>query len=1177
MKKRFIALLIAQALIVSSVTASGYASDLSDYGTQLDETAIGSEMYPDDLSGEDDLADGDDVLSETDFADKLYEDDESGLPESDLDIDFSETDDGEPESPDDGEEELQNAEDSESAGSTDAAIDAPATSQEMQVVTDELKKQAEAEKESEAEKEPEADLLIEEQLKEQEEILVGKPAAPEEIVCGDTGSFAQALSDMNIEYPCDYEAEIVIDLNEDLITGGDGEELVGADSYVLAAAEEDDANAATALLKENGYADVTCENNVIRANDRYATCRLFVMSSEPVDTRGALSVITFGETNLIQYATPAEAAIAAEMLKDDPGVWEVIPDLVMTIDGDMDADIEMDSEETDADIETDSEDTDADIEIDSEDTDAGETAATGQSPDSVDIETLEAEIREGDSGADAAAYGENDGTEISGADISTDTEDETEIPDLEPESDDEENVGRYFKGYSGYFSRAVSYMGIDRLLNNTGSINTVVYVAVIDTGYDTSCSYVNYDRVLLNKAISVVGGSVNDREGHGTFVLNQIYEATDNAVRFIPVRMYDNYGNSSASNALSAIYKSVDAGADVINYSNGASIGYYETFSAGEAALQYALNKKCYLVAAAGNEHTDTHYVWPAKSNRCLTISSISYSTGQYTDYTNYGSSVDFAAPGGDYNNPIYGIGRNNKSERETGTSMAAPYYTAVIADLKANGRAFGTLSNLIKSLKSYCNPYLTSSSSYYVGNGCVYLGNAINRTITTDMFNAIGNRAYTGSQIRPNPSVKYNGKKMMLHRDYELSYGYNVNVGTGRIYVSGRGVYTGSAYRDFNIVPRSIEKASVKIKTGKYAYAYSGTAKTPTMVVKLNGKTLQRGYDYTLTYKNNVYPGQATVVVQGIGNYKGTASCQFGISKRVTTILNNYTYILVPKAATGRVVGLKSGGMTNNTALCITSKTCSEGQQFKLTKNSDGTYSIISMKCELAVDSYNGSKNSGVNAVIRVFSKSRKSEKWLIRKCSDGTFVFVNKNSGKALNAENGAANKAAVKMRNRTNSTAQRFYLEQVSTKVVTRPYDGLCTLRASRNKSFVIDVPAGSTQSGAKLQVYRSNGTKAQKFRFYYSGNNTYRIVNVNSGKVLMPTKSKATKGAAIVQGVWKGKTCQRWRIVKKSNGTIALKNYEGYYLEMVGNTPKNGAKLRLNSYSAARRFMWVRKKE
>ena len=71
MKKRFIALLIAQALIVSSVTTPAYAADLSEYGTQLEETAVGSELYPDARSGEYDLADGEDALSESDFADEI--------------------------------------------------------------------------------------------------------------------------------------------------------------------------------------------------------------------------------------------------------------------------------------------------------------------------------------------------------------------------------------------------------------------------------------------------------------------------------------------------------------------------------------------------------------------------------------------------------------------------------------------------------------------------------------------------------------------------------------------------------------------------------------------------------------------------------------------------------------------------------------------------------------------------------------------------------------------------------------------------------------------------------------------------------------------------------------------------------------------------------------------------
>ena len=147
----------------------------------------------------------------------------------------------------------------------------------------------------------------------------------------------------------------------------------------------------------------------------------------------------------------------------------------------------------------------------------------------------------------------------------------------------------------------------------------------------------------------------------------------------------------------------------IVGVWQGCNYGSMMTYYALNRAVQ-SMGKSVLMIDKPLNregktdiEHTDTHYVWPAKSNRCLTISSISYSTGQYTDYTNYGSSVDFAAPGGENNRRIYGIGKgNNTYEGEYGTSMAAPYYTAVIADLKANGRAFGTLSNLIKSLNKF-------------------------------------------------------------------------------------------------------------------------------------------------------------------------------------------------------------------------------------------------------------------------------------------------------------------------------------------------------------------------------------------------------------------------------------------------------------------------------------------
>lgn len=958
-------------------------------------------------------------------------------------------------------------------------------------------------------------LTLEESLSSQEEVLVGRPAASEVTECEDEGAFAQALMDINYAYPCDFEGEILLDQENGLVTDETGEELVGADRYVTAALLEEDTDAAVKLLTESGYANVSVEDGMIRADDRYASARIFVTSTEPVDTRGALSVVTFGNTYLLQYASSDEAAIAAEMLRDDPGVTEVMPDFV----------IKPDYAGTDPQAGSDP--------YAGTEPQAGTAPHTGSAPEAPETALTE-------------------------------------------ETSDESLVGRYFKGQYGYKSKAISYMGIDTFLDNVGTLNNNVTVAVIDSGYDTNCKYVDYNRVLAGRGVVLAGSTMRDVRDHGTFILNQIYEATDAAVRLIPIKISDNTtGEYDVSILLSALYNAVSLGADFVNISLGGEIGFFDTFTPGEEALQYALDNQCYVIAAAGNSSTHVNFIWPAKSSRCLTIASISYVTSRPAAYSNYGDAIDFTAPGGDDDGLIHGYASNNKYVGMGGSSMAAPYYTAILANLKANGRSYSSLSGIIKSLSGYCEESLApGASEYSAGNGCVYLPNAINRTIKDRCVKDIADQAYTGSAITPSPVVTYNGAALTEGRDYVLSYRNNFKIGTATVTVTGRGVYKGKVVKEFSIVRRNLAKATL---TTKYkTYDFTGNPRKPAVTVKLDGKTLIRDTDYTLEYIDNVGPGTATIRAKGIGNYTGSATTTFGLVRRVTSVTPGLTYILVPKLATDRAATLKSGAMVNNTAVRVNAKTGAESQQFKIRQNSDGSYSFINMKCELALDSYNGKTDAGVNTVIRSFSSSYATQKWLLEPCSDGTFLIVNKKSGLALGVHDGAALYADIRMHTKSGSSAQRFYLEQISTEEVTYPYDGTYSLGAYKNTDFVIDIPAASKASGTVLQVYKANGTAAQQFRFIYSGAGTYRIVNKNSGKVLMPTRSKAAAGAAIVQGCWSGATCQRWRITERADHSIVLENCAGYYLEMSGNIPENGLKLKLNEYKAAQRFMWVRKK-
>lgn len=75
----------------------------------------------------------------------------------------------------------------------------------------------------------------------------------------------------------------------------------------------------------------------------------------------------------------------------------------------------------------------------------------------------------------------------------------------------------------------------------------------------------------------------------------------------------------------------------------------------------------------------------------------------------------------------------------------------------------------------------------------------------------------------------------------------------------------------------RNIVRASV---TGirDSGYLYTGKAIVPTISVCYAGKELAENTDYTVEYKDNIYPGKAMMIITGKGKYTGTKNVEFDI-----------------------------------------------------------------------------------------------------------------------------------------------------------------------------------------------------------------------------------------------------------------------------------------------------------
>ena len=153
----------------------------------------------------------------------------------------------------------------------------------------------------------------------------------------------------------------------------------------------------------------------------------------------------------------------------------------------------------------------------------------------------------------------------------------------------------------------------------------------------------------------------------------------------------------------------------------------------------------------------------------------------------------------------------------------------------------------------------------------------------------------YNGTAKTPDVTVKDGDKVLVKDTDYTVAYDKNTNAGTATVTITGIGNYTGKASASFTITGKSIKTAVISGVNS--SYVYTGTAKTPAVTVKDGTKTLKKGTDYTVSYKNNIKAGTATITIKGEGNYSNTVTKTFkiiakAISKaKLSGIKTSYKY----------------------------------------------------------------------------------------------------------------------------------------------------------------------------------------------------------------------------------------------------------------------------------------------
>ena len=302
---------------------------------------------------------------------------------------------------------------------------------------------------------------------------------------------------------------------------------------------------------------------------------------------------------------------------------------------------------------------------------------------------------------------------------------------------------------------------------------------------------------------------------------------------------------------------------------------------------------------------------------------------------------------------------------------------------------------------------------------------------------------------------------------------------------------------------------------------------------------TNSRGWQYTSSGKVDGISGNVDMNAFGNKEYANGGSgndlqAAIDVRKMTAVAIPNGNYYINVRSKVASSVDIPSGSAADSTAIQLYSGNNSKAQQFTFTRQSDGSYEIVNVNSGKALDVRNGVAES--NAVVQQYSRNNsQAQRWFIRDSGAGYYLQSALGNWVLDLSGGNTADGAAIRLYTPNGTASQLFVVSSSDVNIATRVS---MIITSVANKKLVTDVTSASTTNGARVQLYSSNNTNAQKYRFESIGNGTYKIVNINSGKMLDVAGGSTANGAALQQYTSNNTVAQQWTVRNYGSGKIAL---------------------------------------
>ena len=224
------------------------------------------------------------------------------------------------------------------------------------------------------------------------------------------------------------------------------------------------------------------------------------------------------------------------------------------------------------------------------------------------------------------------------------------------------------------------------------------------------------------------------------------------------------------------------------------------------------------------------------------------------------------------------------------------------------NGKKYEYVPDAVKSgyallgwfTKKKGGAKITENSNVSLSKNTVLYAHWVKRISIKKAKLKISSCIYNGKAQKPGITVTVNKKTLVKDKDFSVSFKNNKNASKkASVTIKGKGLYKDSITKKFTIKPRSITDKKVTVFLNETTYNETKKKIKPEytayITVDKKKQSLKAGTDFTVSYSNNVKPGNAKAVFKGKGNYTGKKKLSFVIFEKVTAVykfdLNIDTY----------------------------------------------------------------------------------------------------------------------------------------------------------------------------------------------------------------------------------------------------------------------------------------------